>query len=141
MKTEWVRIAPYVKWGLPGGIFGAAIGGAVPAFMGSDSAPWAWVGLPFGMAIGALAIHVKISKDRASKDVVERVAAEHRDPKVVPKMYGDVESGYETAAWHAIGLLANYRNPVITRNMLQMVDNRLHNKQVTTLDRLGLVRH
>ena len=79
--------------------------------------------------------------DRSSDVVKDRIKAEHRDPSVVIKMYLDIESGDETAAWHAIGLLANYRNPVLVKNMLEMVHNRINDRDVITVDNLALVRH
>lgn len=141
MRTEWVRIAPYVKWGLSGGCLGAVIGAGVSAFLDFNVAGGTAAGLGLGALAAVYVIEFKIVGDRTSGTMQDRIAGEQRDPKIVPKMYGDIESGEETAAWHAIALLANYRNPVITRNMLQMVDNRLKDRRMTTLDRLGMVRH
>ena len=89
---------------------------------------------------GALAIIVNLA-DRSSDELRDRVRAEHQDPTIVIKMYLDIESGEETAAWHAIGLLANYRNPAITKNMLEMVQERINDRDVITVDRLAVVRH
>lgn len=100
-----------------------------------------WVGFFAGVLGGAAFVMVMNLADRSSDDVQTRIRAEKKDPKVVVKMYLDIELGEETSAWHAISLLANYKDPVITKIVLEMVANRLANKEVYTLDRLALVRH
>jgi len=99
------------------------------------------IGAAWGVVGGlALAIIVNLA-DRSTDELRDRIKAEHQDPTVVIKMYLDIESGEETSAWHAIGLLANYRNPTITKNMLEMVQKRINDRDVITVDRLAVVRH
>lgn len=151
MGLEWERVGPYLKWGLTGGLIGAVLFLVAsvlrhPGWPGDVTwLPSMGVMMMYGFSFGvfggmvlALGLHLA---DRSSEDVQTRIRAEKKDPKIVVKMYIDVESGEETSAWHAVALLANYKDPVITKNMLEMVAVRLDRRDVFTLDRQALVRH
>ncbi len=151
MALQWVRLGPYVKWGMTGGAVGTVVCVVAslfksPGWPGNviwtpEMTSFTAIGAAWGVAGGAaLAIIVNLA-DRSTDELRDRIKAEHQDPTVVIKMYLDIESGEETSAWHAIGLLANYRNPTITKNMLEMVQKRINDRDVITVDRLAVVRH
>ena len=151
MAFEWERVRPYLKWGLSGGVIGAAVSlfASVvrqPGWPGDvewvpSMGTMSWYGFLFGVLGGATLALIAHLADRSSESVQNRIRAEKKDPKMVVKMYLDIESGEETSAYQSIALLANYMDPIITKNMLSMVANRLERKDVFTTDRLSLVRH
>ena len=151
MALQWERLGPYVKWGVTGGAIGAVVSVVASLFQSPgwpgnvvwtpDMTSMTMVGTAWGVAGGVALAVIGHLADRSSDEVRDRVKAEHHDPTVVIKMYLDIESGDESAAWHAIGLLANYRNPILTKNMLEMVQNRIKDSDVITVDKLAIVRH
>ena len=148
---QWVRLGPYVKWGVTGGAVGAVVCVIASLVMStgwpgnvtwtSDMTSMTMIGAGWGVAGGVALAVISHLADRSSDVVKDRIRAENKDPSVVIKMCLDIESGDETAAWHAIGLLANYRSPAITKNMLEMVHNRINDRNVITVDKLAIVRH
>lgn len=151
MALQWERVGPYVKWGITGGAVGTVVSVILSLFKSpgwpgnvtwtAEMTSLTMVGTGWGVVGGVAFAVIGHLADRSSDVVRDRVKAEHKDPSVVIKMYLDIESGDETAAWHAIGLLANYRNPILTKNMLEMVHNRITDRNVITVDRLAIVRH
>ncbi len=150
MGSEWIKVGPMLKWGISGAFFGA-VGGAIWAIMrGSD---WpdkidleganigAWGGGAMGLVLGILVVFVMIILDRTRYDIQKRQAAEGRDPKIVPELYQDIAEGYDTDAWHAVGLLIDYEDPHITKQVLEIMEQRFQNKDIYTADPGALVRH
>ena len=151
MALQWERLKPYVKWGVSGGAVGTVVCVVAslfksPGWPGNviwthEMTSFTMIGAAWGVAGGVALSVISHLADRSSDVIRERVKAEHKDPSVVIKMYLDIESGDETAAWHAIALLANYRNPILTKNMLEMLQNRINDRDVITVDKLAIVRH
>lgn len=144
------RLGPLVKWGVAGLVAGAMVGAFVfvyrdPGFPKNPSAHAAQTGAAVGAVLGAvggvLVVMAMVLVDRNRYDVRKRQAAEHKDPKIVPELYTDIAEGYDTEAWHAIGLLADYQDAGITTQMLLTIDQRLQNKEVHTTDPGAIVRH
>ena len=144
------RLGPMLKWGFGGLFAGAGIGALLfvingPGFPKNPSAAAAQTGAAvggvFGLVLGILVVMAMVLIDRNRYDIKKRQAAEERDPKVVPELYQDIADGYDTDAWHAIGLLADYQNTEITKQMLETIEQRLQNKEVYTTDPGAIVRH
>jgi hypothetical protein len=144
------RVGPLVKWGLAGTFTGMIVGALVavfrapgwPAAPSADAAKFgAAAGGSLGMIAGILVVFVMILFDRMRYDIRKRAAAELKDPKVVPELYQDVQDGYVTDAWHAIGLLADYSDGAITKIMLESLETRLQNIDIYSADPGALVRH
>jgi hypothetical protein len=144
------RIGPLIKWGVSGLCAGAGIGAVLfvvngPGFPKEPSAKAAQVGAAvggiFGLVAGVLVVLGMVLVDRNRYDIKKRQAAEHKDPNIVPELYQDIADGYDTEAWHAIGLLADYQDAGITTQMLETMEHRLTDKEVYTTDPGALVRH
>jgi hypothetical protein len=144
------RLGPLLKWGFAGLFAGAGVGAFLfvyndPGFPKEPSAKAAQVGAAvggvLGLVAGILVVLAMVMIDRNRYDIRKRQAAEERDPKVVPELYQDIADGYDTDAWHAIGLLADYQDAQITRQMLDTIEQRLQNKEVYTTDPGAIVRH
>lgn len=150
MHSEWIKVGPMLKWGLSGAFFGA-IGGAMWFVMRASGWPdnvdysqastGAWFGGISGLILGILVVLCMVAIDRSRYDVQKRMAGEQRDPKIIPELYQDVREGYDTDAWHAIGLLINYEDGGITRQVLETMEDRFQDKDVYTADQGALVRH
>ena len=151
MGFDMEKLRPFVLWGIGGGILGTALfllASAIqdPGWPGNvqwspGMATMFWSGFLSGIFFGVAIVGFLQLVDRNSPSMVKRRRAEKRDPQVVAKLYSDVLKGDETEAWHAIALLANYKDPGITRNMLKALTERLDDKEIFTLDRLAMVRH
>lgn len=144
------RLGPLIKWGTGGLFAGAAVGAFLfvytdPGFPERPNADAAWAGAAvggvFGIVAGVLVVFAMILVDRNRYDIRKRQAAEMHDPKVVPELYQDIADGYDTEAWHAIGLLSDYCDKGITVQMLATMEERFQNKEVYTLDPGAMVRH
>jgi len=144
------RVGPLVKWGFAGTFAGVIVGALVgvfrdPGFPDAPSAAAAKFGAAAGGSLGLIAgimvVFVMIIFDRARYDIRKRAAAELKDPKVVPELYQDVQDGYVTDAWHAIGLLVDYNDGGITKVMLEALESRLRNVDIYSADPGALVRH
>ena len=150
MHSEFIKIGPMLKWGISGAFFGA-IGGAIWFVMRASGWPddidfsqastGAWFGGISGLILGILVVVCMVILDRSRYDVQKRMAAEQKDPKIIPTLYQDVAEGYDTDAWHAIGLLIEYQDADITRTVLETMEDRFQNKDVYTADPGALVRH
>jgi hypothetical protein len=150
MHSEWIKVGPMLKWGGSGAFFGA-VGGALwfvmrnsewPDKIDTDQATiGAWAGGVMGLILGFLVVFCMVIIDRNRYDIQKRQAAEMRDPKIVPELYQDISDGYDTDAWHAIGLLIDYRDTGITKSVLEYMEQRFQNKEVYTADPGALVRH
>jgi hypothetical protein len=144
------RLGPLLKWGIGGLCAGAAAGSLLfvingPGFPQNPSGKAAQVGAAvggvLGLVAGILVVLAMVMVDRNRYDIRKRMAAEEKDPKVVPELYQDIVNGYDTDAWHAIGLLADYRDKGITAQMLESMEQRLRDPDVYTTDPGALVRH
>jgi hypothetical protein len=144
------RMGPLIKWAVSGLFAGALVGSFLfvytdPGFPKNPSAKAAQVGAAvggiFGLVAGVLVVLGMVMVDRNRYDIRKRQAAEHKDPNIVPELYADIAEGYDTEAWHAIGLLADYQDGGITKQMLETMEFRLNNKEVYTTDPGALVRH
>lgn len=144
------RLGPLIKWGVSGLVAGAMVGAFVfvyrdPGFPKNPSADAAQtgavVGAVLGVVGGVLVVLAMVLVDRNRYDIKKRQAAEQRDPKVVPELYKDIAEGYDTEAWHAIGLLSDYQDGGITAQMLLTIEQRLQNKEIHTTDPGAIVRH
>ena len=150
MHSEFIKIGPMLKWGISGAFFGA-IGGAIWFVMRASGWPddidfsqastGAWFGGISGLILGILVVVCMVILDRSRYDVQKRMAAEQKDPKIIPTLYQDVAEGYDTDAWHAIGLLIEYQDADITRTVLETMEDRFQNKDIYTADPGALVRH
>ena len=150
MLSEFIKVGPILKWGVSGLLFGA-IGGALWFVMRHSEWPnkvdlhqasnGAWFGGVIGLLLGVFVVFCMVMIDRSRYDVQKRMAGEQRDPKIVPELYQDVREGYDTDAWHAIGLLINYEDGGITRQVLETMEDRFQDKDVYTADQGALVRH
>jgi hypothetical protein len=150
MHSEFIKIGPMLKWGISGAFFGA-IGGALWFVMRASGWPddidysqastGAWFGGISGLILGILVVVCMVILDRSRYDVQKRMAAEQKDPKIIPTLYQDVAEGYDTDAWHAIGLLIEYQDADITRTVLETMEDRFQNKDIYTADPGALVRH
>lgn len=150
MGSDWIKVGPMLKWGLSGAFFGA-VGGAIWSIMHASDWPdkidldgasiGAWGGGAMGLVLGILVVFVMIILDRTKYDIQKRQAAEGRDPKIVPELYQDIAEGYDTDAWHAVGLLLDYEDPSITKQVLEIMEQRFQDKDVYTADPGALVRH
>ena len=146
MRIRRERLAPYLKWGLIGLFMGAIVGSFLFRLLtenasGFETAKFALVG---GFTLMLLFLGITLFKDlwyEASSDVQLRKAAEAHDPHLVHGLLVDIKDGEEGAAWSAIALLANYRDPETTEKMLNGVLARLENRKVLTMDRYAILRH
>ena len=121
VRDQWPRLSPEPERKA------AQVGGLVGGTLGLVA------GVPRG-------VH-RLLIDRNRYDIKKRQAAEHKDPNIVTELYQDIADGYDTEAWHAIGLLADYQNGPITKQMLETMEFRLNNKEVYTTDPGALARH
>ncbi len=143
------RLALFIKWVIGGLVFGAIAGTLYfSMFVLSPAAPdnsgavdFAIVGaLSSAILFLAIALFRELMYE-ASSEVQLRKAAEKHDPKLVHGFMVDIEKGDDGTAWGAIAMLANYRDPQITEDLLKSVINRLNNSKVLTLDRYAILRH
>jgi hypothetical protein len=144
------RMGPLIKWAVSGLFAGGLIGSFLfvytdDGFPKNPSSKAAQVGAAVGGVLGiiggVLVVLGMVVIDRNRYDIRKRQAAEHKDPNIVPELYADIAEGYDTEAWHAIGLLADYQDGGITKQMLETMEFRLNNKEVYTTDPGALVRH
>lgn len=148
--SEVNKAGPFLKWGATGCGVGAGIGAFVyvyngPGFPENPSAEAAksggLVGGVLGLMVGVLVVLAMIAIDRNRNDIRKRAAAEHYEPKVIPELLEDVLRGWDWEAWHAVGLLADYRDGELTRQMLASMEDRFRNPDVYTRDSGAIVRH
>ena len=146
MRIPIVRLKPYLRWGLVGLVAGAVIGGFLFNLLGfgdmtAGTIQYSLVG---GVSLMVLVLGIQLFKDlwyEASAEVQVRKAAEAHDPKLVHGFLIEIKDGEEGAAWGAISMLANYKDPEITEEMLNAVLGRLENRKVLTMDRYAILRH
>ncbi|HXH59782.1 MAG TPA: hypothetical protein VNI20_00335 [Fimbriimonadaceae bacterium] len=144
------KAGPFIKWGVSGCGLGAGIGAftfvyndpGYPQHPSADAAQsGALVGGVIGLVVGILVVLAMIAIDRNRNDIRKRAAAEHYVAKVVPELLQDILNGWDWEAWHAVGLLADYRDTDLTRQMLETMEQRFKNQEVWTRDEGAIVRH
>ena len=151
MRIPIERLRPYLRWGVIGLAAGAFIGGFLFNLLGTSGSDESEVtagtiqySLVGGVSLMILVLGIQLFKDlwyESSAEVQLRKAAEAHDPKLVHGFLLDIKDGEEGAAWSAIAMLANYRDPEITEKMLNAVLGRLENRKVLTMDRYAILRH
>ena len=147
---EGNRAGPFLKWGISGLCAGAFIGAIVsviraPGFPENPNVQVAKtggaLGAMFGLIAGVLIVLTMIVIDRNKREIIKRSAAEHYESKVVPELVQDIIDGQDHEAWHAVGLLLDYRDRQITKDTLASIEKRLKNPEVFTADPGAIVRH